>query len=67
MAQRGVAGAKIVERDAAAGMAQRGDEPGRLLDIVERRGFGDLDDQARGDVGPVAELQDKRSQPWPIG
>ena len=67
VAQRRMAGAEIVERDAAAGVAQRADEPGRFLDIVERRGFGDLDNEARGDVGPVAHLRDQRAQPRPIG
>src|SRR6516162_6548836 len=43
--QRGVPGAKVIERDAAARMTQRVDEAGRLFDIIESRGFGDFDDE----------------------
>ena len=67
MAQRGVAGAEIVERDAAAGAAQRADEARRFLDVVERRGLGDLDDEPAGELGLGAQLRDQRPQPRPVG
>ena len=44
--QRGVSGAEIVQRDAAASITQGIDEPGALFDVVERRGLGNFDDQA---------------------
>ena len=56
MSQRGMAGAEIVERDAAASLAQGADEARRFLNIVERRGLGDLDDHPAGDFRPVAQL-----------
>ena len=67
MAQRGDAGAEIVERDAAAGSAQRGDEARRFLDVVQRRGLGDLDDEAARELGLVAQLRGQRPQPRPVG
>ena len=68
MPQRGMAGAKIVERDAAAGMAQGLDKAGRFVEVVERRGLGDLDDQAVRPVrvacaaAPSSERSHGRSQ-----
>ena len=56
MPQRGMAGAEIVERDAAASLAQRADEARRFLDVVERRGLGNLDHYPAGDFRPVAQL-----------
>ena len=53
MAQRGEAGAEIVERDAAAEIPQRADEARGFVDVVERRGLGDLDHQAARDLGLV--------------
>ncbi len=56
MAQRGMAGAKIVERNTAAGLAERADKAGRLFDVVERRGFGDLGfDVEDRDVPPIPD------------
>ncbi len=46
MPQRGEAGAEIVERDAAAEIAKRADEAHGFLDVIERRGLGDLDHRA---------------------
>ena len=45
VAQRGEAGAEIVERDAAAQLAQRSHEARAFLDVVQRRRLGDLDHQ----------------------
>jgi hypothetical protein len=54
MPQRGVSGAEIVERDAAAEPAQRVDKVRRLLYVAECRRFGDLDDQAPREFGTIA-------------
>ena len=67
MAQRGMPGAEIVERHLTAGMPQRVDEAGGFLDVVKRRGFGDLDDQPRGEVGPVAHFRNQCPKPRPVG
>ncbi len=53
--QRCVAGAKIVEGDAAARMAQRIDKPRSFLDVVECRRFGDFDDETARKFGPVPQ------------
>jgi hypothetical protein len=45
--QRGVAGAEIVER---TGSPQRVTETSGLLDVIERCGLGDLDDQLAGEL-----------------
>jgi len=47
-----VAGAEIVERDAAARVTQRVDKARRLFEIVECRGFGDFNEAAR-QIGSV--------------
>src|SRR2546428_5837268 len=67
MPQRGVAGAKIIESDAAACMAQGVDETRRFVDIVKRRGFGDLYDEAMREIGPVSQQRNQRPQPRSIG
>ncbi len=67
MAKRGEARAEIVERDAAAEFAQRRDEAGRFLDVVQRRGFGDLDDEPAGDLGPALQQRGRPPQPGAIG
>ncbi len=51
IAERGVAGAEIVDGDAAAEILDAGDEAARFVDVVDRRAFGDLDDQPLGDAG----------------
>jgi hypothetical protein len=53
MAQRGMAGAKIVDCDATPGMAQSVDKARRLRDVTQSRGFGDFDDEAAGEVAAV--------------
>src|SRR5256885_14720737 len=63
MPQRGMPGAEIVERDTATSLAQRADKTGGFFDVVERRGFGDLDDDAARDLGAVAELRGQGTQP----
>ncbi len=55
MPQRGEAGAEIVEGDAAAEIPQRRDEARGLLEIVQRRCLGDLDEHAARDLGLVLE------------
>src|SRR5437763_6926378 len=65
MPQRGVAGAEIVERDATPGLAQRADKARGLFNVVERRGLGNLDDDAARDFGAVAQLRGQRAQPRP--
>ena len=67
MPQRGMPGAEIVERDTATGLAQRADKTGGFFDVVERRGFGDLDDDAARDLGAVAQLRGQGAQPRPVG
>jgi len=51
MAQRGEARTEIVERDAAAEIAQGADEAHRFLDVVQGLGLGDLDQEAARDLG----------------
>src|SRR5205085_8782178 len=48
---RGVAGAEIVDRNPAAETLQAGDEAPDVVDILDRDGFGDLDDQPLADAG----------------
>ena len=60
VAQRGEAGAEIVERDAAAEIAQRADETRRFLDVVQRRRLGDLDHEPAGDIGLAAQQRGRR-------
>src|SRR6516162_862568 len=55
MPQRGVAGAKIVERNAAPGTAQSVDKARRFCDVTQRCGFRDFDDKATGDVAAVTQ------------
>ena len=55
MPQRGMAGAKIVECDAAPGIAQRVDKAHRFGDVTQGRGFRDFDDEAACDVATVAQ------------
>ena len=50
IAERGVAGAEIVDRDAAAEILHPRDETTRLIDVVDRRRLGDLDREALGDA-----------------
>ncbi len=55
IAERGVAGAEIVDGDAAAEILDASNEAARLVDIVDGRAFGDLDDQPLGDAGMRAQ------------
>ena len=66
MTQRGVPGPEIVERDAAAGIAQGFDKADRFLDVFERRGLGDFDDQAAPDIGSTAQQGSQGAQPLPV-
>ena len=52
VAERGVAGAEIVDGDAAAEILDAGDEAAGLVDVLDRRALGDLDDQ------PLARRRD---------
>jgi len=61
-----MAGAKIVERNAAPGVAQSVDKARRFRDITQCRGFRDFDDEAAGDVAAVTQQRSQRPQPWPI-
>jgi hypothetical protein len=54
--QRGMAGAEIVERNAAPAMAQNVDEARRFRDVTQCRGFGDFDDKAASDVTAMTQL-----------
>ena len=55
MPQRGMAGAKIVECDAAPGTAQRVDKAHRLGDVTQGCSFCDFYDKAVCDVAAVAQ------------
>ena len=55
MPQRCVAGAKIIEDDAAARMTQCVDKPRGFVEVVECRRFGDFDDEATRKIGPVPQ------------
>ena len=48
VAERGIAGAEIVDRDAAPEILGARDEAGRIIDVLERRHLGDLDGDALG-------------------
>ena len=50
VAERGVAGAEIVDGDTAAKVFDAGDEAAGFVDILDRRAFGDLDGEALGDA-----------------
>src|SRR5579875_32740 len=63
MAQGGMASAKIVERDPAAGRPDRIDEAGRLFKIAEGGGFRDLYDQTRGRAGGAMQPRNQMPQP----
>ncbi len=67
MAEGGVAGAEVVERHPAAQLAHRAHEARRLLDVLQRRRLGDLDDQAAGHLRPVLQPGDKGPQPRALG
>jgi len=67
MTQRGKPGAEIVECHAAAEIAQRAHEARALGDVVQRRGLGDLDDEAAGDLRPVLEDRRDGAQPRAVG
>src|SRR5437762_9575691 len=66
MPQRGMPGAEIAERDTATSLAQRADNTGGFVDVVERRGCGDLDDDAARDLGAVTQLRGQGAQPRPV-
>ena len=66
VSQRRMSGAEIVERDTAARVAQSIHEPRGLIDVVERRGLGDFDDHAPGEIGPVVQSGTQGTQPRPI-
>ena len=51
--QRGVSGAEIVERDAAAEPAQRVDKARRLLNVAECSRLRDLDNQTPREFGAL--------------
>ena len=49
VAERGVAGAEIIDRDAAAEILQPRDEAAHVVDILNGDGLGDLNDQPFAD------------------
>ena len=53
--QRGMPGAKIVERNAAPVMAQNVDKARRFRDVTQCRGLRDFDDKAAGDVAVMTQ------------
>ena len=57
MPQRGMSGAEIVERDAAARLPQRVHKPDRLFDVEQRRGLGDFDDKPAAEIWPVSQAR----------
>jgi len=66
MPQRGMAGTKIVKRNAASGLAQCGDKARRFCDVTQCCGLRDFDDEAAGDVAAVTQQRSQRPQPRPI-
>jgi hypothetical protein len=64
--KRSVPGAEVVQRNPAAGLAQRVDKPSTLVDIVERRGFGYLDNEAAREIGPATQDRNERARPRPV-
>ena len=50
VAERGVAGAEVVERQLGADLAQHAAQPHGLLDVLHRRRLGDLDGEPGGDL-----------------
>ena len=67
VAERGVAGAEIVDGNAAAEILDAGDEAARLVDILDGRALGDLDDEAFGDAGMRAQQRAQSRPPIGIG
>ncbi|MND09886.1 hypothetical protein D3C83_335540 [compost metagenome] len=63
MAEGRVAGAEIVERDAAAEIAHFGDEVCRLVDVLERHRLRDLDRHSLGDLALSAQQRDQEPEP----
>ena len=63
IAERGVAGAEIVDRDPAAEVLQPRDEAAQIVDILDRDGFGDFDDQPLGDAGMRVHQRFDRGPP----
>ena len=66
MPQRGMAGAEIVERDAAPRLTQRIDKARRLHDVAECGCLGDLDDEAGRQVGAAMQQRYQRLEPGSI-
>ena len=66
IAERGVAGAEIVDRNAAAQIAQLRHELGVLLEMMQRRGFGEFDIEARRDILVGADVVDEAVEPGGI-
>ena len=67
VAERGIAGAEIVDRHAHAQLAQLRDETRILLEVMQCGGFGQLHDQARRHVLLLAHIVHKALQPGRIG
>src|SRR5215813_5211882 len=63
VAERGEAGAEVVDRHAAAEVADGREEARGFVDVGQRRGLGDLDDQPLGDVGLVLDQRREAAQP----
>ena len=67
IAERGVAGAEIVDRDPAAEIFQPGDETADIVDVLDRDGLGDFDDQPLADtgIGPHQRIRSRPTSPDP--
>ena len=63
----GVARTEIVDRHLAAKLAHGRDETRRIIEVVQRRGFGNLDDKPFGKVPAVLQARDQRAQPAAVG
>ena len=64
IAERSVTGAEIVDCDPAAEILQPGDEAADVVDILDRDGFGDFDDQplARRRDAPASAIRSRSDQ-----
>src|SRR3546814_15838875 len=67
MREGGEARAESDQRHLAAERPQRQDEPRGLVDVLQRRRLGDLDDQTGGDVAAALEARHQTAEPRPLG
>jgi hypothetical protein len=63
VAERGIAGAEIVDGDAAAEILDPGNKPTRLGHVLDRGSFGDFNDQPLSSAGMDTQESDEARPP----